>query len=117
MKLVDEIKEALELEVRKSSDADGYFEAVFQSKDLDTLSTIVKNTAGEPLKPPAKRVKFAKHVQEVVDLIGGVRREQSFYLKEEANGEYIYVALWPWESDLSKITLKIGKGTFPQLNK
>ena len=115
MKLVDEIREALELEVRVYSDADSYFEAVFQSKDLDTLASILRNNVGEPLKPPGRNVKFPGHIQKLVDLVGGIRHEQSFYLKEETNGEYMYAALWPWQSDPSKITLKIGRGKFSSL--
>jgi hypothetical protein len=112
MKLIEDIKKALELKVRVSFDADIYFEAVLQSKDLDTLLALLREAIGEPLKPPGKQVRFPKKINKIVELIGGVRREQSFYLKEEADGKYIYVALWPWQSDLSKITLKIGRGRF-----
>lgn len=115
MKLIDDIKNSLELEVRITSGAHEYFEAVFQTKDLNKLSGLVKCVLGEPLKPPGKDVKFPQHVQKLLDMIGGIRREQSFYLKEGANGEYVYVALWPWQSDPSKITLKIGRGTFSSL--
>ncbi|MBU4377366.1 MAG: hypothetical protein KKD29_07870 [Candidatus Omnitrophica bacterium] len=108
MKLVDEIKAALEPEVRTSSDANEYFEAVFMVKDLEKLNTILEKEFGKPLKPPAKNVKFTKEVQNVVDLIGGLRREQSFYAKNETESKYFYAALWPWQSDPSKITLKMG---------
>ena len=114
MKLIDDIKESLKLEVRISSDAHEYFEAVFQTEDLNVLLGLVKDAVGEPLKPPGKEVKFPKHIQKLVDLIGGIRRAQSFYLKE-ANGKYVYVALWPWQSDPSRITLKIGRGNFSSL--
>lgn len=60
MRLVDEIKGALDLEVRASSDGHEYFEAVFISKDLAKLTAILEKSLGEPLKPPGKDVKFAK---------------------------------------------------------
>jgi len=110
MKVAEEIKGAIELDIRPFSDPDKYFEAVFQAKDLDTLAAIVRNNVGEPLKPPGKRAKLPKNVTALVSNIGGLRIEQSFYFKQEENGEYIYVALWPWQSDSSKITVKIGKG-------
>jgi len=112
MKFIDDIRKAIELEVRESSDPAEYFEAVFWSKDLDTLSLLLRDTIGEPLKPPGKKVKIPKHINSIVNLIGGIRPEQSFYIKEEANGEYTYVVLWPWQSDPSRITLKIGIGRF-----
>ena len=113
MKLADEIKKAVELEVRPSETGDNYFEAVLQSKDLNALLSILGQHVGDSLKSPGKRVKFPKNVNKLVDSIGGLRPDQSFYFKQETNGEYIYVALWPWQSDPSKTTLKIGTGQFP----
>ncbi len=115
MELVDEIKKAMELaEIRSSEDPDKYFEAVFRAKDLDTLLSLLRKNIGESLKSPGKGVRFSKDIDELVDNMGGLRPEQSFYFRQEANGEYIYAALWPWQSDPSQITLKIGKGCFVQ---
>ncbi len=108
MKLVDEIKAALELEARTSSDAGDYFEAVFMAKDMARLSAILEKEFGKPLKPPLENVSFTKEARKIVDSIGGLRREQTFYLKSETENRYFYAALWPWESDPSKITLKMG---------
>ncbi len=108
MKLVDEIKAALELEVRTTAGAHDYFEAVFMTKDLPKLTGILEKGLGQPLKSPGKDVKFTKEIQKIVDLIGGLRREQSFYAKNEAEGKYLYAALWPWQSNPSRITLKVG---------
>jgi hypothetical protein len=108
MKLVDEITGALNLEVRASSDARDYFEAVFMSKDLEKLTAILEKSLDEPLKPPGKDVKFTKDIQKIVDFIGGLRREQSFYAKNDAGNKYFYAALWPWQSDPARITLKVG---------
>jgi len=108
MKLVDEIKTALELEVRASSDGHDYFEAVFMTKDLAKLTGILEKSLGQPLKPSGKDVKFTKEIRKIVDLIGGLRREQFFYAKSETENKYLYAALWPWQSDPARITLKIG---------
>lgn len=110
MKLLEEIKKTMELEVRSPSDTKLLFEAVFQSKDLDKLLELLRKHIGEPLKPPGKRVRFARDVAKIVDSIGGIRTEQSFYIKKEETGEYVWAALWPWQSDPSRITLKINKG-------
>ena len=113
MKLADEIKKAIELEVRPSEGEDNYFEAVLQSKDLDALLPILGQYVGNSMKSPGKRAKFPRDINKLVNSIGGLRPEQSFYFKQDDNGEYTYVALWPWQSDPSKITLKIGTGHFP----
>ncbi len=108
MKIIDEIKKAMTMEIRVSSASHEYFEAVVMYKDLIKLTSILKKNFGEPLKPFGRNVEFAAGVQKVVDLIGGLRSEQSFYLKNENGGKFIYAALWPWQSDSSKVTLKIG---------
>ncbi|MDP3790037.1 MAG: hypothetical protein Q8R48_06525 [Candidatus Omnitrophota bacterium] len=108
MKIIDDIKSAVDLEIRTSADAHEYFEAVFMSKDMEKLASILKENMGDPLKPAGKNVRFDRNIQKIVDIIGGLRREQSFYVKDEGADKYMYVALWPWQSDPSKTTLKIG---------
>lgn len=108
MKIVDDIKGAMDLEIRTPSDSKEYFEAVFMSKDIVKLTSILKEGMGDPLKPAGKNVRFDRNIQKIVDLIGGLRREQSFYVKDEGAGRYMYVALWPWQSNPSRITLKTG---------
>ena len=110
MELVDEIKGAMELEVRTQQDTGMFFEAVFQAKDLEKLLTLLQKCIGEPMKPAGKTVRFPRDVAKIVDSMGGIRREQSFYIKKEESGDYICAALWPWQSDPSKITLKMNKG-------
>ena len=112
MGLIEDVAKAIDLDVRVSSGTYEYFEAVFQTKDLETLLALLKNDFGEPLKPPGKTVKFSRDEKKIVDLIGGIRRDQTLYLKEETGGDYVYVALWPWQIDPSKVTLKIGKGNY-----
>jgi hypothetical protein len=112
MRLIEEVTKTIELDVRVSSGTYEYFEAVFQTKDLDALLILLKNSFGEPLKPAGKTVGFSRNEKKILGLIGGIRREQTLYLKEETGGEYIYAALWPWQIDPSKITLKIGKGNY-----
>ena len=111
MQLVDEIRNKIGLEIRECDNPEEYFEAVFESKDLDALQEMLERGIGKCLKPPGGRVRLPKNVNELAESFGGLRPEQSFYFKEE-NGEYIYAALWPWESNSSRITLKIGSGKF-----
>ena len=113
MKLADEIKKVVQLEVRPSETEDNYFEAVFQSKDLDALLSVIREHVGDSIKSPGKRAKFPKDINKLVNSIGGLRPDQSFYFKQEPSGEYVYAALWPWQSDPSRITLKIGTGHLP----
>ncbi len=117
MELAKQIQEMIELQVRPSEDTERYFEAVMQTKDLDMLRMMLRKVIGEPLKPAGKVTRFTKEIKPLIDDIGGLRPEQSFYLKEESGDRYLYVALWPWQSDPSRITLKIGRGSFADLPK
>lgn len=50
---------------------------------------------------------FPEKIQKVVDALGGLYMGQSFFYKEE-DGKVTFAALWPWESNPEKITLKSG---------
>ena len=108
MGLIDDIKASLELEVRSCKDTVLVFAAVFRAKESDKLLGVLQRYIGDPLKPPGKNVRLQKEAAKIANSMGGIRREQSFYMKEESDG-YLYAALWPWESDPSRVTLKIGK--------
>ena len=114
MKLIEEIKKALELEIRMSPDIELRFEAVFQKKQLDVLLALLGKNVGNPAKALGARVKISREARKIVDQMGGIRPEQSFYLRKESDDEYLYIALWPWQSDPSKITLKIVKSQFQE---
>jgi len=40
--------------------------------------------------------------------MGGLRIKQSFFFKQEDDHKVVFAALWPWESNPEKITLKAG---------
>ena len=115
MELIEGIKQRLEVEVREYSDQDEYFEGVIQSKDLDVLGEILKSSLGEPLKKAGQRARLPRHLNKLIHLIGGIRIEQSFYIKEGEGSNFVFAALWPWQSDTSRITLKIGWGRLSEL--
>jgi len=115
MELIEEIKTKLDVEVREYSDEDEYFEAVVQAKDIEMLSDILKDSLGEPLKAPGENPKFPRHFSKLIALIGGIRADQSFYIKESDGGNFIFAALWPWQSDSSRVTLKMGWGILSEL--
>jgi hypothetical protein len=78
MNMIDEIKKTLEMEIRPNSQGSEYLEAVIDTKDIELLNSL-----------------------------GGLRKGQSFFYRQVGH-QVIYAALWPWESDPTKITLKSG---------
>ena len=107
MNLIEEIKKKVEMEIRLASRADSYLEAVVAEKDLQSLRSILTLYLGPVAKEPGKNRVFPEEVEELIDALGGLRSEQSFFYKQDGN-KILYAALWPWQSNREKITLKVG---------
>jgi len=105
--MIEEIKETLRMEIRPNSQGLEYLEAVINKKDLELLKSLLKKHLGPAAKEPGKETNLPKEIQKIVDSLGGLRNEQSFFYKQDGN-RVIYGALWPWESNPNKITLKSG---------
>jgi len=105
--MIDEIKEALSMEIRPNSQGSEYLEAVIDTKDIELLNSLLKRYLGPAAKERGKEANLPKEIEKLVDSFGGLREEQSFFYRQEGH-QVIYAALWPWESDPTKITLKSG---------
>jgi hypothetical protein len=105
MNLIEAIKQTVQMEIRQTSDGVKYLEAVIERKDLEVLLTLLRKHLGPPAKEFGKEAKFPKEIQRLVDSLGGLRIEQSFFYRKDGN-QLIYAALWPWQSSPDKITLK-----------
>jgi len=107
MNLVEEINRTLKMEVRLTSKEGKYLEAVITLEDLDMLNSLLREHLGPATKVSGKEVYFPTKIQELVDSLGGLRIEQSFFYKQDG-AQVIYAAIWPWQSDPNRITLKSG---------
>ncbi len=105
--LVEEIEKTLKMEIRLTSEGGKYLEAVITLQDLDLLNSLLKDHLGPATKVSGKEVYFPTKIQELVDSLGGLRIEQSFFYKQDGP-QVIYAAIWPWQSDPNRITLKSG---------
>ena len=107
MNLVEEIEKTLKMEIRLTTEGGKYLEAVITLQDLDVLNSLLKEHLGPATKVSGKEVYFPKKIQELVDSFGGLRIEQSFFYKQDG-AQVVYAAIWPWQSDPNRITLKSG---------
>ncbi len=108
MNLIKEIKGALSMEIRPNSQGTEYLEAVINTKDLELLHSLLRKYLGSAAKESGKEANLKKEIQILVDSLGGLRNEQSFFYREDGS-QLFYAAIWPWKSDPTKITLKSGK--------
>jgi hypothetical protein len=107
MNMIEEIKKTLKMEIRPNSQELEYLEAVLHKKDLDLLHPLLRRHLGPPAKEPWENATMPKEIQKLVDSLGGLRNEQSFFYRQDGH-QVIYAAIWPWESDPNKVTLKSG---------
>jgi hypothetical protein len=107
MNVVEEIENTLKMEIRLTSKGGKYLEAVITLQDLDVLNSLLREHLGPATKVSGKEVYFPIRIQELVDSLGGLRIEQSFFYKQDG-AQVIYAAIWPWQSDPNRITVKSG---------
>ena len=107
MDLGEEMKKTLKMEIRFTSKGGEYFEAIITLEELDALNSLLKEYLGPATKISGREVYFPTKIQELVDSLGGLRIEQSFFYKQDGT-QVIYAAIWPWQSDPNRITLKSG---------
>jgi hypothetical protein len=107
MNLVEKIEKTLKMEIRLISEEGKYLEAVITLQDLDVLNSLLREHLGPATKVSGKEVYFPIKIQELVDSLGGLRIEQSFFYKQDGT-QVIYAAIWPWQSDPNRITVKSG---------
>lgn len=94
-------------EVRSSSTAT-YLEAALSRQELARCQDLLAQHFGEPVKAFGKPAKFDRPTAKVVDGLGGVRKDQCLFLSRLDDRLMAYAALWPWASDPTRVTLKVG---------
>jgi len=108
MNMLEELRETLEMEIRSISQELNSLEAVVRKDDLELLKSLLTRHLGSPAKEPGTKATFPKEIQGLVDSLGGLRIEQSFFYRQKEDHQVLYAALWPWESNPERITLKAG---------
>jgi len=107
MNMIEEIKKTIKMEIRQTSQRPEYLEAVLYKEDLELLNAILKKHLGPAAKDSGKEANLPKEIQELVDALGGLRNEQSFFYRQEGN-QVMFAVIWPWQSNPGKLTLKCG---------
>jgi hypothetical protein len=107
MELILDLRENLPMQIRPNSCGSEYLEAVIGRKELGLLDSLLVKHLGPPAKVPGIEVDLPAGVQKLIDDIGGLRTDQSFFYKQEANRVF-FAVLWPWGSNPEKTTLKAG---------
>lgn len=108
MNMIDVLKDRVKMEVRPGSVGSEYLEAVVAAEDIDLLNALLTDHAGPAAKEAGGKGAIPAEIQGLVDSLGGLRKEQAFYYRKTAENTVVYAALWPWQSNPRKITVKAG---------
>ncbi len=108
MNLIEELRSTLRMEIRGNSRGNEYLEAVIRRDDLELLQSLLAKHFGLAAKEPGRQAALPVEIQGLIDSMGGLRVEQAFFYKQAEGKQVLYAALWPWESNPEKVTLKTG---------
>jgi hypothetical protein len=107
--LIEAIKTTISLwEVRSSPTATDRLEVVIARRDLDRACELLRDAFGPAAKEFGKPSTLDAAARKVVEQLGGIRQDQCLYLQPSAGAEITYAVLWPWSSDSTRVTLKVG---------
>jgi hypothetical protein len=95
MNVIEEIKDRVRMEVRPNSQDPDYLEAVVNTEDLELLNSLLKKHLGPAAKESGKEANLPEEIQNVVDSLGGLRNEQSFFYEARWSSCFLrrYLAL------------------------
>lgn len=92
---------------RQQSRFDGEITLVAAGASQGAVSAVIEPLLGPPTKPADSEVPAELQKHPLLDAIGGIRKNQTLYLKELGGGLSVYVAYWPWSGG-GRFTIKIG---------
>ena len=112
--LIAELQQTIRFEeLRKAARSGEYLEGVLLHKDLARCCELLAGVFGPPLKEFGKPLAFTPETKRTVDAVGGIRDNQCFFLAQRGAKPVAWAALWPWESDPTRLTLKVGTWQAP----
>ena len=107
--LIEVMKKTMSLwEVRSAPTATDRLEVVVARRDLDRVCELLREAFGPAVKEFGKPSKLDATAQKVVEQLGGIRQDQCLFLRPETGTGVTYAVLWPWSSDSTRVTLKVG---------
>ncbi|MBI2895176.1 MAG: hypothetical protein HYY06_16600 [Deltaproteobacteria bacterium] len=98
---------------RQQSRFEGETTLVAPGASRDAVSAVVEPLFGPPAKPADSAVPAELQGHPLLQAIGGIRTNQTLYLKQLGPGLSLYVAFWPWNGG-ARFTIKIGVHGSPE---
>ena len=96
------------VEVRAAPPSGDHLEGVLSRQELERCHAQLCEALGPPVKEFGRNATFDHKTQKTVEALGGVRIDQCLFLVPQEARRVVYAALWPWASDPTRVTLKVG---------
>lgn len=81
---------------------------IAKAEHLDAIFTEISKIFGPPYKPSGSIAFWLNLFNPFVRAIGGSKYDQTLFRKDLAPGLSLFCALWPWGSDPSRTSVRIG---------
>jgi len=107
MALIGELKAAYKIKASDSGDPLLYA-GIVDSDLIGHITPMVEKYFGEPFNHAGKSTFFVNLTDAFSKAIGGIRKEQTVFRKKVSKSIYLYCAFWPWGSNPTKTTVRIG---------
>lgn len=107
--LITHVRQTVPMLVRSTSARGDTLDGVLARADIVRCCELLQEALGEPVKPFGQDAKIPSDVQAWLNRIGGIRKDQCLFLRRGEGQEALYATLWPWASDPTKVTLKVGR--------
>lgn len=106
--LIAELKEQFAIETNSRNKDPLLYVGVVNSADIDAIAPQVRNYFGEPYKSAGQAAFLKNLFDSFARAMGGMAKEQTFFVKKVDIGMTMYCAFWPWGTDPSKTSVRIG---------
>ncbi len=96
-----------DMKTRFYEDSRSLYQVTSKDRNIQELEDILSDFFGSPSKSAGKKLPFKLKFNSSLKYLGGIRKEQSLFIKKLKTGEF-YGALWPWQRDPHKIEVHLG---------
>ena len=107
-RLIETLKQSVPFVELRANSTDRYLEAVLLNAHVAGCCETLRQTLGSPVKDFGERVRFERELKQAVERLGGIQIDQCLFFTTGDQGQVAYAMLWPWASDQSRVTLKLG---------
>lgn len=106
--LIGELKSQFAIETNTRNQDPLLYVGVVDSSQLDSLASQVENYFGVPYKAAGQAAFFRNLFDSFARAMGGMGKDQTFFVKKVDLGMTLFCAFWPWETNPAKTSVRIG---------